>query len=113
MHLDTYTRESQMFRQHPGESLNSVATRFDNIVSNLRSCGVLAFTANQLARKLLYSLDESVWGVKIAALEESSDFATLTVEKLYSKLKTHANSKNPSSSSLALVSSSHGGSNFH
>ena len=55
-------------------------------------------------------------GVKITALEDSSDFATLTCEKLFSKLKTHeiakksrANTENPSSSSLALVSSSRGG----
>ena len=41
MRLDTYTREYQMFRQRPGEFLDSVAARFDNIISNLRSCGIL------------------------------------------------------------------------
>ena len=35
MRLDTYTYEFQMFRQRPGESLDSVAARFDHIVSNL------------------------------------------------------------------------------
>ena len=58
-----------MFRQRPGESLDSVAARFDNIVSNLHSCGDLAFTDNQLARQLLYALDDTIWGVKITALE--------------------------------------------
>jgi hypothetical protein len=38
---------------------------------------------------LLYALDDSVWGIKITALEESADFATLNTEKLFSKLKSH------------------------
>jgi hypothetical protein len=37
----------------------------------------------------LYALDDSVWGLKITALEESTDFATLDTEKLFSKLKSH------------------------
>jgi hypothetical protein len=38
---------------------------------------------------LLYALDDSVWGMKITALGESVDFATLDIEKLFSKLKSH------------------------
>jgi hypothetical protein len=38
---------------------------------------------------LLYALDDSVWGKKITALEESANFATLYTEKLFSKLKSH------------------------
>jgi hypothetical protein len=38
---------------------------------------------------LLYALDDHVWGIKITALEESADFATLDTEKLFSKLKSH------------------------
>jgi hypothetical protein len=34
-------------------------------------------------------LDDHVWGMKITALEESADFATLDTEKLFSKLKSH------------------------
>jgi hypothetical protein len=37
----------------------------------------------------MYALDDSVWGIKITALEESADFATLDTEKLFSKLKFH------------------------
>jgi hypothetical protein len=33
----------------------------------------------------MYALDDSVWGMKITALEESADFATLDT----SKLKSH------------------------
>jgi hypothetical protein len=37
----------------------------------------------------LYALDDSVWGMKITALEESTDFVTLDTKKLFSKLKSH------------------------
>jgi hypothetical protein len=36
----------------------------------------------------MYALDDSVWGMKITALEESVNFATLDTEKLFSKLKS-------------------------
>jgi hypothetical protein len=38
---------------------------------------------------LLYALGDSVWGMKITALEECADFATLDTKKLFSKLKSH------------------------
>jgi hypothetical protein len=59
------------------------------IVSSLRSCGPLAYSDNERAKQLLYALENSVWGMKITALEESADFATLDTEKLFSKLKSH------------------------
>jgi hypothetical protein len=37
----------------------------------------------------MHALDDSVWGMKITVLEESTDFATLDTEKLFSKLKSH------------------------
>jgi hypothetical protein len=58
-------------------------------VSNLRTCGPLAYTDNERSKQLLYALDDHVWGMKITALEESADFATLDTKKLFSKLKSH------------------------
>jgi hypothetical protein len=58
-------------------------------VSSLRSCGPLAYSENEHAKQLFYALDDNVWGMKITALEESADFATLDTEKLFSKLKSH------------------------
>jgi hypothetical protein len=63
--------------------------RFESIVSSLRSCGPLAYSDNERAKQLLYALDDSVWGMKITALEEFANFATLDTEKLFSKLKSH------------------------
>jgi hypothetical protein len=58
-------------------------------VSSLCSCGPLAYSDNERAKQLLYALDDSVWGMKITALEEYADFATLGTKKLFSKLKSH------------------------
>jgi hypothetical protein len=60
---------------------------------------------------LLYALDDHVWGIKITTLEESADFATLDIEKLFSKLKSHELSRkgrlnhDASLSSKALITS--------
>jgi hypothetical protein len=58
-------------------------------VSSLRSCGSLAYSDNECAKQLWYALDDHVWDMKITALEESVGFATLDIEKLFSKLKSH------------------------
>jgi hypothetical protein len=60
-----------------------------SIMSSLHSCGPLAYSDNECAKQLLYALDDHIWGIKITALEESADFATLDTEKLFSKLKPH------------------------
>jgi hypothetical protein len=64
---------------------------------------------------LLYALDDHIWGMKITALEESSDFDTLDTEKLFSKLKSHklfGNGRPNSDTSLtskAFITSAHVG----
>jgi hypothetical protein len=90
----TYSRQYQTFSQKPGESLDDCFARFESIVSSLRSCGSLTYSDNECAKQLLYALDNSVWGIKITALEESADFATIDTEKLFSKLKSHELSRN-------------------
>jgi hypothetical protein len=81
-HRDTYNRQYRTFSQKPRESLDDCFARFESIVSSLRSCGPLAYSDNERAKQLLYTLDDSVWGIKITALEESTDFATLDTKKL-------------------------------
>jgi hypothetical protein len=87
---DTYSRLYQTFSQKPGESLDDCFARFESIVSSLHSCGPLAYYDNERAKQLLYTLNNSVWGMKI---KESADFATLDTKKLFSKLKSHELSK--------------------
>jgi hypothetical protein len=88
-HRDTYNRQYQTFSQKPRESLDDCFARFESIVSSLRSCDPLAYSDNERVKQLLYALDDSVWDIKITALEESADFATLYTERLFSKLKSH------------------------
>jgi hypothetical protein len=84
-------------------------------VSNLRACGPLAYTDYECAKQLLYALDDHVWGMKITVLEESADFATLDIEKLFSKLKSHELSHqghpnhDASFTSKSLITSAHVG----
>jgi hypothetical protein len=84
-------------------------------VINLRSCGPLAYCDNECAKQLLYALDDHVWGMKITALKESADFATLDTKKLFSKLKSHELCRkghpnhDASLSSKALITSAHVG----
>jgi hypothetical protein len=64
---------------------------------------------------LLYALDDYVWGMKITALEDSADFATLDTEKLFSKLKSYELSRkghpnhDVSLTSKAFVTTTHVG----
>jgi hypothetical protein len=107
----TYNRQYQTFSQKPGESFDGCFPRFESIVSSLCSCGPLTYFDNDHAKQLLYAIDDSVWGIKITALEESADFTILDTEKLFSKLKSHKLSRkdhpnhDASLTSKALVTS--------
>jgi hypothetical protein len=91
--------------------LESGLCHLEDRTRGLRSCVPLAYTDNECAKQLLYTLDDSVWGTKITALEEFADFATLDTEKLFSKLKSHEQSRkgrpnhDASFSSKALITS--------
>jgi hypothetical protein len=114
-HRDTYNRQYQTFSQKTRDFLDDCFARFESIVSSLRSCGPLAYSVNERAKQLFYALDDSIWGMKITALGESADFATLDTEKLFSKLKSHELSRkgspnhDASFSSKALITSAHVG----
>jgi hypothetical protein len=112
---DTYNKQYQTFSQKPGECLDDYFTMFESIVSNLRSYDLLEYSDNERAKQLLYALYDQVWGMKITALEKSADFATLDIEKLFSKIKSHELSRkncpnhDASLTSKALITSAHGG----
>ena len=48
----------------------------------------LPYDDHERALKLIYALDRKVWDVKISVIQESASYDTLTVDELFSKLKS-------------------------
>jgi hypothetical protein len=62
--------------------------RFTVIVNNMRAnVVVLPYDDHDRVVKLLHSLDRTVWSGKVEGILESKKYETLTVDKLFSKLK--------------------------
>jgi hypothetical protein len=84
----TYRREYEKFTHLPGESIDALFQRFTLVVNNVRAnVDVLLYDDHDRAVKLLHTLDRMVWGGKFEASVESEKYDTLTVNKLFSKLK--------------------------
>jgi hypothetical protein len=59
------------------------------VVNNMRAnVDVLPYDDHDRAVKLLHSWDRTIWGVKFEAIVESEKYDTLTVNELFSKLKS-------------------------
>jgi hypothetical protein len=91
--------------------------RFTVVVNNMRAnVDVLPYDDHDRAVKLLQSLDRTVCGGKFEAIVESEKYDTLTVNELFSKLKSAevdrgmtAKIEGPTDShSLALIGGSRG-----
>jgi hypothetical protein len=116
----TYWREYENCTHLPSESIDALFQRFTVVVNNMRAnVDVLPYDDHDRAVKLLHSLDRTVWGGKFEAIVESEKYDTLTVNELFSKLKSTevdrgmtAKIEGPTHShSLALVGGSKGKSN--
>jgi hypothetical protein len=87
----TYWREYGNFTHLPGESIDGFFQRFTVVVNNMRAnVDVLPYDDHDRAIKLLHLLDRTVWGRKFEAIVESKKYDTLTVNELFSKLKSAA-----------------------
>ena len=109
---DVFKKEYIKFEMNSGESLDDYLGRFNKILSNLRSVDD-SYSANysqsKVARHFMNGLDMKIWDVKVTSIQESVDMNTLTLDILYTKLKTYEMnilSKRTDSKSTALVSSS-------
>jgi hypothetical protein len=116
----TYRREYENFTHLPSESIDALFQRFTVVVQNMRdNVDVLLYDDHDRDVKLLHSLDRTVWGRKFEAIVESEKYDTLTVNELFSKLKSAdvdqgmiAKIEGPTDShSLALIGGSKGKSN--
>jgi hypothetical protein len=85
----TYQREYENFTHLPGKSIDVLFQRFTVVVNNMRAnVDVLPYDDHNRAVKLLHSLDRMVWGGKFETIVESEKYGTLTVNELFSKLKS-------------------------
>jgi hypothetical protein len=116
----TYQRDYENFTHIPDESIEALFQRFTVVVNNMKAnVDVLLYDDHDRAVKILHSLDRTVWGRKFEAIVESEKYDTLTVNELFSKLKSAevdrgmtAKFEGPSDShSLALVDGSKGKAN--
>jgi hypothetical protein len=116
----TYRREYENFTHLPGESIDALFQRFTVVVNNMRAnVDVLPYDDHDRVVKLLHSLDRTVWSGKFEAIVESEKYDTLTVNELFSKLKSAevdrgmtAKIEGPTySHSLALIGGSKGKTN--
>jgi hypothetical protein len=85
----TYRREYENFTHLLGESIDAMFQRFTVIVNNMMAnVAVLPYDDHDRAIKLLHSLDRTMWSEKVEAILESEKYETLTVDELFSKLKS-------------------------
>jgi hypothetical protein len=65
-------------------------SRFTVIVNNMRAnVAVLSYDDHDRAIKLIHSLDRTVWSEEVEAIIELKKYETLTVDKLFSMLKSY------------------------
>jgi hypothetical protein len=85
----TYRREYENFTHLPGESIDALFQRFTVVVNNTRAnVDALPYDDHDRAVKLLHSLGRTIWGGKFEAIVELEKYDNLTVNELFSKLKS-------------------------
>nr|AAM08523.1 Putative retroelement [Oryza sativa Japonica Group]AAP51828.1 retrotransposon protein, putative, Ty1-copia subclass [Oryza sativa Japonica Group] len=108
---DLFKKEYIKFEMKPGEALDDYLSRFNKILSDLRSVDS-SYDANylqsEISRHFFNGVGMSIWEMKVTSIQESINMSTLTLDSLYTKLKTHEMnvlSRKVDSKSSALVSS--------
>ncbi|GKF65286.1 hypothetical protein Tco_0191803 [Tanacetum coccineum] len=81
------TQEYEKFSISNEETIDSGFTRFNAIVTNLKSLDP-DYSSKNHARKFLRALPLK-WRAKVTAIEEAKDLATLPLDKLISNLKVY------------------------
>ena len=87
--FELYRCEYENFVQLPGESVDSMFSRFQSVVNKIRANKLqLPFDDHERALKLLHALDRRVCEVNVSAIIESPNYETLTTNELFSKLNS-------------------------
>jgi hypothetical protein len=85
----TYRREYENFTHLPGESIDALFQWFMVVVNNMRAnVDILPNDDHDTSIKLLHTLDRTVWDGNVEVILEFEKYTTLTVNELFSKLKS-------------------------
>ena len=76
------------FKMIPGESIDSMFSRFAAIANPLKSLGAEIPVKGQVF-KILLAIKGTIWAPKRAAIQESAGFSTMTFKGLMGKLKAY------------------------
>lgn len=85
--LDILTSQYEAFKSLPGESVTQVFERFNKLLNELSIKGK-KYPLRETNRKFMLTLPHHLEH-KVSSIRERDDFSTMTLEKLYGKLKTH------------------------
>ncbi|GAU49294.1 hypothetical protein TSUD_89190 [Trifolium subterraneum] len=80
-------QQYELFAMKPEEDIQTMFSRFQTLVSNLRILKK-SYTTSDHVWKILNSLTDK-WRPKVTAIEEAKDLETITLESLISNLKSH------------------------
>ncbi|GJZ78835.1 hypothetical protein Tco_0643672, partial [Tanacetum coccineum] len=85
--IDLLTEEYEKFSISHEETIDSSFTRFNTIVTSLKSLDP-DYSSKNHVRKFLHALPLK-WRAKVTAIEEAKDLATLPLDKVIKNLKVH------------------------
>ena len=85
--LDILTIQYEAFKSLPGEGITSVFERLDKLLNELSIHGK-TYAQKEINRKFMLTLPSHLEN-KANSVRERLDFKTMSLEKLYGKMKTH------------------------
>jgi hypothetical protein len=109
--FETYRREYENFVQLARETIDTMLSHFQSIVNRMcANKAHLPFDDHERVLKLVHALDQRFWEVKVSAIIKSPNYETLTMDELFSKIKSTqidhqiwAKIENPGKPTMALV----------
>ncbi|GJW88636.1 zf-CCHC domain-containing protein [Tanacetum coccineum] len=85
--IDLLVQQYEQFIISEDQSINSVFTRFNTIITSLKAFDE-GYSRKNYVRKFLRALHPK-WRVKVTAIEESKDLTSLSLDELIGNLKIH------------------------
>jgi hypothetical protein len=71
------------------ETIDTMFSQFQSIVIKMHANKAqFPYNDHEIALKLLHALDQKVWEVKVLGIIESPNYETLTMDEIFSKLKS-------------------------